>query len=45
MSWSSSTSGIGVANLGHCHPVITKAAQKQCGEIVGLQYGPSAGSG
>lgn len=29
-----STSGIGVANLGHCHPVVTKAAQKQCGEIV-----------
>lgn len=31
------TSGIGVANLGHCHPAVTKAAQKQCGEIVHAQ--------
>jgi len=31
------TSGIGVANLGHCHPKVTQAAQKQCGEIVHAQ--------
>ena len=31
------TSGIGVANLGHCHPRVTAAAQKQCGEIVHAQ--------
>lgn len=29
-----STSGIGVSNLGHSHPKVTQAAQKQCGEIV-----------
>lgn len=34
-----STSGIGVANLGHCHPAVTKAAQKQCGEIVSIAKG------
>ena len=33
-----STSGIGVANLGHCHPTVTSAAQKQCAEIVRLYY-------
>jgi 4-aminobutyrate aminotransferase len=28
------TCGIGVANLGHCHPAVTKAAQEQCGTLV-----------
>lgn len=28
------TSGIGVTNLGHCHPAVTKAAQKQVGTLV-----------
>ncbi|KAI4176768.1 MAG: hypothetical protein LQ346_007811 [Caloplaca aetnensis] len=28
------TTGIGVANLGHCHPAVTKAAQKQAGKLV-----------
>ncbi|KPI35129.1 5-aminovalerate aminotransferase DavT [Cyphellophora attinorum] len=28
------TSGIGVTNLGHCHPAVTKAAQAQVGTIV-----------
>lgn len=28
------TTGIGVANLGHCHPAVTKAAQAQVGKIV-----------
>ena len=28
------TSGIGVTNLGHCHPAVTKAAQHQVGTIV-----------
>jgi len=28
------TSGIGVANLGHCHPAVTKAAQEQTGKLV-----------
>lgn len=28
------TSGIGVTNLGHCHPVVTKAAQEQCATLV-----------
>jgi len=28
------TSGIGVTNLGHCHPKVTKAAQEQCAKIV-----------
>lgn len=28
------TSGIGVTNLGHCHPKVTKAAQEQAGTIV-----------
>jgi 4-aminobutyrate aminotransferase len=28
------TSGIGVTNLGHCHPAVTKAAQEQCGKLV-----------
>jgi len=31
------TSGIGVTNLGHCHPAVTKAAQKQCETIVHAQ--------
>ncbi|KAI4189797.1 MAG: hypothetical protein L6R41_001222 [Letrouitia leprolyta] len=28
------TSGIGVTNVGHCHPAITKAAQQQIGTLV-----------
>ncbi|KAK4695984.1 hypothetical protein P7C71_g1859, partial [Lecanoromycetidae sp. Uapishka_2] len=28
------TCGIGVANLGHCHPAVTKAAQHQTGKLV-----------
>ena len=28
------TTGIGVANLGHCHPAVTKAAQVQAGKLV-----------
>lgn len=28
------TCGIGVANLGHCHPRVTQAAQKQVGTLV-----------
>ncbi|KAL5319028.1 hypothetical protein ACEPPN_014098 [Leptodophora sp. 'Broadleaf-Isolate-01'] len=28
------TSGIGVTNLGHCHPGVTKAAQAQVGKLV-----------
>lgn len=28
------TCGIGVANLGHCHPAVTKAAQLQTGKLV-----------
>ncbi|KAL8801786.1 MAG: hypothetical protein Q9223_006869 [Gallowayella weberi] len=28
------TTGIGVANLGHCHPAVTKAAQAQIGKLV-----------
>lgn len=28
------TSGIGVTNLGHCHPAVTKAAQAQVGTLV-----------
>jgi 4-aminobutyrate aminotransferase len=28
------TCGIGVANLGHCHPGVTKAAQEQAGKLV-----------
>ncbi|KAM0798527.1 4-aminobutyrate aminotransferase [Usnea florida] len=28
------TCGIGVANLGHCHPSVTKAAQSQIGKLV-----------
>ncbi|KAL8779122.1 MAG: hypothetical protein Q9203_001715 [Teloschistes exilis] len=28
------TCGIGVTNLGHCHPAITKAAQSQVGKLV-----------
>lgn len=28
------TCGIGVANLGHCHPAVTKAAQSQVGKLV-----------
>ncbi|CZS96925.1 hypothetical protein WAI453_010242 [Rhynchosporium graminicola] len=28
------TSGIGVTNLGHCHPKVTAAAQKQVGTLV-----------
>ncbi|MCJ1453920.1 hypothetical protein MMC28_004269 [Mycoblastus sanguinarius] len=28
------TCGIGVANLGHCHPAVTKAAQSQTGKLV-----------
>ncbi|CAO1596998.1 MAG: hypothetical protein LQ349_007128 [Xanthoria aureola] len=28
------TTGIGVANLGHCHPAVTKAAQSQVGKLV-----------
>ncbi|KAK5057535.1 hypothetical protein LTR84_011535 [Exophiala bonariae] len=31
------TSGIGVANLGHCHPAVTKAAQTQAGKMVHAQ--------
>lgn len=31
------TCGIGVANLGHCHPGVTKAAQEQVGKIVHAQ--------
>lgn len=31
------TSGIGVTNLGHCHPAVTKAAQEQVGKIVHAQ--------
>lgn len=28
------TCGIGVANLGHCHPAVTRAAQAQAGKLV-----------
>ncbi|KAL8846002.1 MAG: hypothetical protein Q9221_008872 [Calogaya cf. arnoldii] len=28
------TTGIGVANLGHCHPAVTKAAQSQIAKLV-----------
>ncbi|KAL8733739.1 MAG: hypothetical protein Q9166_001932 [cf. Caloplaca sp. 2 TL-2023] len=28
------TTGIGVANLGHCHPAVTKAVQSQVGKLV-----------
>lgn len=31
------TAGIGVTNLGHCHPKVTAAAQKQCATIVHAQ--------
>jgi 4-aminobutyrate aminotransferase len=31
------TCGIGVANLGHCHPAVTKAAQAQAGRMVHAQ--------
>ncbi|KAI1611843.1 4-aminobutyrate aminotransferase [Exophiala viscosa] len=31
------TCGIGVANLGHCHPAVTKAAQTQVGKMVHAQ--------
>jgi 4-aminobutyrate aminotransferase len=31
------TSGIGVVNLGHCHPKVTEAAAKQCGKITHAQ--------
>ncbi|KAL6249967.1 hypothetical protein RBB50_002268 [Rhinocladiella similis] len=31
------TCGIGVANLGHCHPAVTKAAQAQAGKMVHAQ--------
>ena len=31
------TCGIGVANLGHCHPAITAAAQAQCAQVVHAQ--------
>jgi 4-aminobutyrate aminotransferase len=31
------TSGIGVTNLGHCHPAVTKAAQAQAATIVHAQ--------
>ena len=31
------TCGIGVANLGHCHPAVTKAAQTQAGKMVHAQ--------
>jgi 4-aminobutyrate aminotransferase len=33
------TSGIGVTNLGHCHPKVTKAAQDQMGKLVHGQVG------
>jgi 4-aminobutyrate aminotransferase len=29
--------GIGVTNLGHCHPAVTKAAQEQCATMVHAQ--------
>ena len=29
--------GIGVVNLGHCHPAVTKAAQEQCATITHAQ--------
>lgn len=31
------TSGIGVCNLGHCHPKVTEAAVKQCAKITHAQ--------
>lgn len=31
------TCGIGVTNLGHCHPRVTAAAAKQCGQLVHAQ--------
>ncbi|PWN52358.1 hypothetical protein IE53DRAFT_367290 [Violaceomyces palustris] len=31
------TAGIGVLNLGHCHPKVTEAAQKQCAKITHAQ--------
>lgn len=31
------TCGIGVTNLGHCHPGVTKAAQEQCATMVHAQ--------
>ncbi|SJK99465.1 related to 4-aminobutyrate aminotransferase [Armillaria ostoyae] len=33
------TSGIGVTNLGHCHPKVSKAAADQCMNIVHAQCG------
>ena len=31
------TAGIGVTNLGHCHPKVTEAAQEACGNLVHAQ--------
>ncbi|KAF8513095.1 acetylornithine aminotransferase [Hysterangium stoloniferum] len=31
------TCGIGVTNLGHCHPKVSKAAAEQCDKIIHLQ--------
>lgn len=31
------TAGIGVTNLGHCHPAVTEAAMRQVGELVHMQ--------
>ncbi|KAI8823698.1 pyridoxal phosphate-dependent transferase [Fimicolochytrium jonesii] len=31
------TCGIGVTNLGHCHPKVVKAAQRQCDRIIHAQ--------
>jgi len=28
------TSGIGVVNTGHCHPLVVRAAQEQCGKLI-----------
>ena len=31
------TAGIGVTNLGHCHPKVSKAAPDQCSKLVHAQ--------
>ena len=31
------STGIGVANLGHCHPKVVKAVQEQAGRIMHAQ--------
>lgn len=35
--WLDMTSGIGVVNVGHCHPHVVKAAQEQMGKVMHAQ--------